>query len=146
MEARVSARTRVNLAFLDTNVLCYTDDPRDRVKQLRAVEVVKEHFRCRSGVVSLQVLQEYFTAATGRLKLSAEEAKERVEIFAKLQVAEPNLSDVLAAIDLHRLNCISYWDALIVRCAKKTGCGVLLTEDLQNDQVIDGVRIVNPFL
>jgi predicted nucleic acid-binding protein len=36
--------------------------------------------------------------------------------------------------------------AVSVRCAKLAGCGELLTEDRRHGQVIDGVRIVNPFL
>jgi predicted nucleic acid-binding protein len=97
-------------------------------------------------VVSLQVLQEYFVSVTGKLKLDAELAKRRVEVFARFQVSEPTVSDILAAIDLHRLHGFSYWDALVIRCASQSGCSVLLTEDLQNGRVVDGVEIVNPFL
>lgn len=52
---------------------------------------------------------------------------------------------ILASIDLHRLHGLSFWDALVVRAAKQAGCGVLLTEDLQDGREIDGVRIVDPF-
>jgi len=104
------------------------------------------HLRLRTGVVSLQVLQEYFVSATGKLKLNAELAKRRVEVFAKFQVAEPTVEDVLAAIDLHRLHGVSYWDALILRMAKQAGCRVLLSEDMQHGREIDGLKIVNPFL
>jgi predicted nucleic acid-binding protein len=92
------------------------------------------------------VLQEYFVAATGKLKLDSELARRRVEIFAKLQIAELIVADILAAIDLHRLHGFSLWDALILRCAMQSGCSVLLTEDMQHGRVIDGVKIVNPFL
>jgi predicted nucleic acid-binding protein len=100
----------------------------------------------RTGVISLQVLQEYFVTATGKLKLDAELAKQRIEVFAKLHIAEPAVNDILAAIDMHRLYHVSFWDALILRMAKQTGCRVLLSEDMQHGQEIDGVRIVNPFL
>jgi len=133
-------------SFLDTNILVYSDDPRDTVKHSVAIELVKNHLRNKSGVVSLQVLQEYFTSATGKLRLTADLAKRRVEFFALMQLVEPGIADILAAIDLHRLYGISYWDALILHCAKKAGCRQLLTEDLQHGQTIDGVRIVNPFL
>jgi predicted nucleic acid-binding protein len=92
------------------------------------------------------VLQEYFVSATGKLKLDSELARQRVEVFARFQVAEPTINDILAAIDLHRLHGFSYWDALVLRMARQAGCRVLLSEDLQNGQVIDGVKIVNPFL
>lgn len=137
------SRTR---SFIDTNILVYTDDPRDPAKQTRAVELVRDRLLQRSGAVSLQVLQEYFTTATRKLHLTPDVAKLRVEVFARLHVVEPVVADILAAIDLHRLGGISFWDALVLRCARQAGCSTLLTEDLQHGQVIDGVRIVNPFL
>lgn len=146
MASQVTLSGNRSRTFIDTNILVYTDDPRDPAKQLRAVEVVKDGLRQRTGAVSLQVLQEYFTSATAKLKLAPDLAKRRVEAFARLYVVEPTLSDVLSAIDLHRLNQVSYWDALILHSAKQAGCSVLLTEDLQHGQVIDGVRVVNPFL
>jgi predicted nucleic acid-binding protein len=97
-------------------------------------------------VVSLQVLQEYFTTVTSKLKMDPYLAKRRVESFAKMDVVEPAVGDVLAAIDLHRLHNLTFWDALVVHCARSAGCRQLFTEDLQHGQVIDGVRIVNPFL
>ncbi len=132
--------------FLDTNILVYSDDPRAPVKQTKAINLIKDHLRSRAGVVSLQVLQEYFVSATGKLRLDSELAKRRVEVFARLQVAEPTVGDILAAIDLHRLHGLSLWDALILRSAKQSGCRVLLTEDMQHGQVVDGVKIVNPFV
>ena len=54
--------------------------------------------------------------------------------------------NIALSIDLHRLNRISYWDALIIHSARQAGCSILLTEDLQPGQTIDGVRMVNPFL
>jgi predicted nucleic acid-binding protein len=56
-----------------------------------------------------------------------------------------DVADILAAIDLHRLHGFSFWDALVLRSAKQSGCSTLLSEDLQGNREIDGVRIVNPF-
>ncbi len=133
-------------SFLDTNVLVYTDDPRDSAKQSVAIGIVGEHLRRRTGVVSLQVLQEYFISATGKLRMGADLAKQRTEVFAHLNVVEPTVADVLAAIDLHRIHRVSFWDALILHSAKWAGCRILLTEGMQHGQTIDGVRIVNPFI
>lgn len=146
MAPEIGTGARAARTFLDTNVLVYSDDPRDSAKQTRALNLIKDHLRLRTGVVSIQVLQEYFVWATGKLRLDAELAKGRVEVFARLQVVEPTVGDILAAIDLHRLYRISLWDTLVLRCAKQGGCSVLLTEDMQHGQTIDGIRIVNPFL
>lgn len=132
--------------FLDTNVLVYSDDPRDPAKQAKALGLIEDYLRRREGVVSLQVLQEYFVSATGKLRLDPGLARQRVEVFARFHVAVPAVADILAAIDMHRLHGFSYWDALILRMARQSGCRVLLSEDLQHGQVIAGVRIVNPFL
>jgi predicted nucleic acid-binding protein len=132
-------------SFFDTNVLVYADDKAAPAKQRRAIELVAEHRLARTGVVSLQVLQEYFVTVTRKLNVDPRVARRKVELIAEFDVASPDVSDVLAAIDLHRLHGISFWDALVLRAAKQTGCGVLLSEDMQSSRQIDGVRIVNPF-
>lgn len=132
-------------SFFDTNILVYADDRDAPVKQRRAIELVAEHRRSRSGAVSLQVLQEYFVAVTGRLHLDSGIARRKVELLAEFDVVTPDVTDILAAIDLHRLHRFSFWDALILRTAMLGGCKVLFTEDLQPGREIDGVRIVNPF-
>lgn len=133
-------------SFLDTNVLVYGDDASDPTKQRIAINLIREHRLNRTGAVSLQVLQEYFVAVTKKFKLDASLARQKVEVFARFDVGEPTIGDILAAIDLHRLRQITYWDALVLRMAKQTGCSVLLSEDMQHGQVIEGLRIVNPFV
>ena len=146
MAEEISSKGRSVRTFIDTNILVYSDDSRDPAKQEKALALIKKHFLERTGVLSLQVLQEYFVTVVRKLKLDAELAKRRVEFFAKFYVADPRVSDVLAAIDLHRLHGFSYWDSLVLHTAKQAGCRVLLSEDLQHGQEINVVRIVNPFL
>ena len=132
-------------SFFDTNVLVYADDKSAPAKQQRAVDLVAEHRRAGTGVVSLQVLQEYFVTATRKLHVEVRIARRKVELLAEFDVAQLEITDILAAIDLHRLHGFSFWDALVLRAAKQTGCGVLFTEDLQEAREVDGIRIVNPF-
>jgi predicted nucleic acid-binding protein len=132
-------------SFFDTNVLIYADDKAAPAKQRRALTLVAEHRRAGSGVVSLQVLQEYFVTVTKKLHLDPGVARRKVELLAEFDVATPDVADILAAIDLHRLHGFTFWDALVLRAAKQAGCSVLLTEDFQAGREIDGVRIVNPF-
>jgi predicted nucleic acid-binding protein len=133
-------------SFFDTNVLIYADDKADPAKQQRALELLAEHRRGRTGVVSLQVLQEYFVTVTRKLQVDARVARRKVELLAEFDVAAPEVADILAAIDLHRLHGFSFWDGLILRAAKQSGCNVVFSEDMQEAREIDGVRIVNPFL
>ncbi len=133
-------------SFFDTNVLVYADDKAAPAKQRRALELVADHRRAGTGVVSLQVLQEYFVILTRKLQVDARIARRKIELLAEFDVAAPELADILAAIDLHRLHGFSFWDALIVRSAKQSGCSVLLTEDFQHQREMEGIRIVNPFM
>ena len=132
-------------SFLDTNILVYTDDGGSPEKQAKALEIIE---RCRSertGVVSTQVLQEYFVTVTKKLRVPPEAARRKTELFGRFNVFRIGLDDVLAAIDLHRLHQLSFWDALVVRIALRSGCSILFSEDLQAGRRIDGLEIVNPF-
>jgi predicted nucleic acid-binding protein len=131
--------------FVDTNVLVYADDRSAGKKAERARTLLHELMTSRAGVISIQVLQEYFAVATRKLGVSAEVARRKIELLASLDVIRPEVADVLAAIDLTRLRSISFWDALIVRSAENGGCTVLLSEDLNDGEVISGVRVKNPF-
>jgi len=132
-------------SFFDTNVLIYADDNSAPAKRRRALDVIAEHRRARTGVLSIQVLQEYFVTVTRKLHVDARVARRKVELLAEFDVVAPDVADVLAAIDLHRLHELSFWDALIVRTAKQGGCSVLLSENLQDAGQIEGTRIMNPF-
>ena len=133
-------------SFFDTNVLVYADDKAAPAKQRRALDLIAQHRRAGTGVVSLQVLQEYFVVVTRKLHVDSRVARRKVELLAELDVAAPDVADVLAAVDLHRLHGLSFWDALILRSAKQSGCRVVFSEDMQETREIDGLRIENPFL
>ena len=132
-------------SLLDSNVLVYTDDADSRRKQARALELYAEVRGAGTGVVSTQVLDEYFVAATRKLGVPAATARRKVELFARLHVVVIDSGDILAAIDLHRLHQFSFWDALVIRAAQRAGCSVLYSEDMQDGRSIDGVTVRNPF-
>ncbi len=99
-------------SFFDTNVLIYTDDHDSPEKRERALDLLEVACRGVTGVVSTQVLQEYFVAATRKLGVSASIARRKVELLTRLDTVLVDVSDVLAAVDLHRLHELSFWDAL----------------------------------
>ena len=133
-------------SFLDSNILVYTDDAGSPAKQKAAVTLVGEAMRTRSGVVSLQVLQEYFAVVTRKLGVDAATARAKVELLGAFSTAPVDIDDVLAAIDLHRLHQVSFWDALIIRSAQQARCARIYSDYLQHGRRFDGVEIVNPFL
>ena len=132
--------------FVDTNVLVYADDATAGAKREAARNVVREAVRTRRGVLSIQVLQEYFSTAVKKLAIPPEHARSRVEFLGRLDVVTLHVDDLLSAIDLHRLHSLSIWDALIVRAALISGCHVLYTEDMQHGRRFEGVEIVSPFV
>jgi predicted nucleic acid-binding protein len=109
-------------SFFDTNILVYTDDHDAPEKQARSLELVERARLDGWGVLSTQVLQEYFVAATRKLGVPAEIARRKVELFGRFEVVINGLDDILAAIDLTRLRDIGFWDALIVHAAKESRC------------------------
>ena len=132
-------------SFFDTNILVYTDDqdaPKKKSKSLKLLQNCRRH---QFGVVSTQVLQEYFVTATRKLGVDVEVARRKTELFGAFQVVVIRIEDILGAIDLHRLHALSFWDALIVRAALEARCQILYTEDLQHGWRIEGLEVVNPF-
>jgi predicted nucleic acid-binding protein len=132
-------------SFVDSNVLVYADDRSAGPKRDRARELILSVMGARTGVLSLQVLQEYFAVATRKLGISATAARRRIEVLNRLDVVILGVQDLLAAIDLHRLHGFSIWDALVIRAALNAGCKILYSEDLQHGRRINGLEIVNPF-
>ncbi|HEX9638541.1 MAG TPA: PIN domain-containing protein [Acidobacteriota bacterium] len=132
-------------SFVDSNVLVYLDDRAASTKREQAEGLVRRLAETRQGVLSTQVLAEYFAAAVGKLGVPAEHARAKVAALEVFEIGRPSFDDLLAAIDLHRLHGFHIWDALIVRMALVARCSVLYSEDFQDDRRIDGLRIVNPF-
>jgi len=131
--------------FVDSNVLVYADDRSAGPKRDRARELIREVLGTRMGVLSLQVLQEYFAVVRRKLGISATAARRRIEVLKRLDVVVLEVPDLMAAIDLHRLHGFSIWDSLIIRAALNAGCRTLYSEDLQDGRRIDGLEVVDPF-
>jgi predicted nucleic acid-binding protein len=132
--------------FFDTNILIYADDSSSPRKQSRAIQLITDYQRDGLSVISLQVMQEYFSAVTRKLGVDPELAQRKVQLLSRGRVVRFQPNDVIAAIELHRLTRISFWDALIVHAARLSGAVVLYSEDLLHGALLGGIPIVNPFL
>ena len=132
--------------FVDTNVLVYRHDSSD-VKQARAETWHTLLWRQRLGRVSFQVLQElYATLIRGRgLTLDAARARDIVLDYLEWQPIQIDLAVLRRAWAIEERFRLSWWDALIVAAAEASESPVLLTEDLQDGQRFDGLRVVDPF-
>lgn len=133
--------------FLDTNVLVYLFDADNQEKRNCSRDILLSARASESLVLSTQVLQEFYVAATRKLArpLDPELACEAVRNFTLLSVHRVTESMVLAAIRRSISARLSFWDSLIVEAALESGSTILLTEDMQHGQVFDDVRVENPF-
>ena len=135
-----------DLVFVDTNILVYAHDADAGIKHERAVSILKELWDKDTGRMSVQVLQEFYINVTKKLttRLARSSAREVVEIYAAW-IHEPTTPEtVLRATDIAELAQISFWDALILASAEKSGAATLYSEDLNHGQSIVGIQIVNP--
>lgn len=136
-----------NRTFVDTNVLVYAYDASAGPKRQKARKIIAELWDTGLGVVSTQVLQEFFVTVTRKLPKTMDPAVAR-NVISDLLKWDPVVvegSMILEAIDLQKDYGYSFWDSLIVAAARKAGCAVLLSEDLSSDHNIKGVTVRNPF-
>ncbi len=131
--------------FLDTSVLVYADDADAPEKRARAQAIIRQSFTTAEGVISTQVLQEYFVVATRKLKVPIEAAQRKVELFATMSLVTVRTDQIFHAIRTQRLHQLSFWDSLIIESARAAGCKTVLSEDLGNGRSIEGVTSENPF-
>ncbi len=131
---------------LDSNILFYTIDADAGKRQTRAREVVRQA-ALGDSVLSLQTLCEFFASTTRKGKLTAAQATSHVEdwqaLFPVVAATPGSLRLAMRAVEHHSL---SFWDAMQWAVAKQAGATVLLSEDLQHDRELEGVRFRNPFL
>lgn len=134
-------------SFLDTNVLVYRFDRSEPTKRAAATRLL-DNAEPGSLVISTQVLQEFYAVTTRKLAqpLSEGDAATAVDHLSALAVVGSDATFVRAAISISRTARLSLWDALIVQAALTGGCSRVLTEDLQHDAMINGLRVENPFL
>ncbi|MEP6557236.1 MAG: PIN domain-containing protein [Burkholderiales bacterium] len=136
-----------SIVFVDTNVLVYADDERDPDKHASARAWIGQLWDRRAGRISTQVLNEYYVVVTRKLRpgLPQGDARAKVRRFQLWQPWQIDHQTVESAWGIEARFGLHYWDSLLVAAAAQTGCSHLLSEDMQHDQQIDGVRIINPF-
>ena len=133
--------------FFDTNVLVYAFDEGEPEKRAVALALIEEHLVDGDGVLSVQVLREFYSAVRREPQpLSNEAAAAAVGRLAGFSPLSEDVGLVLKAVRRTGEMSISLWDAMIVEAALKAGADRLFTEDLQHGQVIEGMRVENPFL
>ena len=131
--------------FLDANVLVYAQDAGSAKKRHKSREIIKNLAESAEGVISTQVMQEFFVAATRKLGVSPLAAKGVLKTFDVFEIVQVSPALIHEGIDCSILNQLSFWDSLIFAAAASAGCTTLLSEDLNAGQTILGVKVQNPF-
>jgi len=132
--------------FVDTNVLIYAHDIDAKTKHEVAKDVLRELWSRRTGVLSMQVLQEFYVNVTRKIAspLPKGSARLLVDSYA-VWCMETTPAEISAAFRIEDESRIGFWDALIVASAAKCGAVRILSEDLNAEQRIAGIRVENPF-
>lgn len=133
--------------FLDTNVIVYAYDVSAGKKHEIAVKIMEDLWRSGLGIISTQVLQEFFVVATSNRNklLDAWTAREIVSDLLKWNVIVNDGNSILDAIELQQRYKYSFWDSMIIESAVRGGATLLLSEDFSERQIIEGMKIKNPF-
>lgn len=143
----MTAKTSPLKTFVDTNILIYAHDVDAGEKHRLAKEVLQTLWLDRTGVLSPQVLQEFYVNVRRKTTkpLTKELARSAVNAYA-IWCVDITAAEMATAFRIEDAAHISFWDALICAAALKSGAERILSEDLNAGQKIEGVRIENPFL
>jgi predicted nucleic acid-binding protein len=136
-------------SFLDTNIFVYSFDPNALSKSRRAIQLIQQALSTGKGIISYQVVQEFFNVAFRRFSqpMTPEEAGEYLKaVLVPMLGVHSSQALYYAALNLRADHRLSWYDSLIVAAATQTQCKVLLTEDLQHGRRFGDLRVENPFL
>jgi|SRR5665213_3028404 len=135
--------------FLDTNIFVYSFDRSSPEKMAHAERLIRKALTSHKGVVSYQVVQEFFNVALRKFAhpmVAPDAEKYLAAVFRPLLGIQSSIVLFSEALELHSKKGLSWFDSLIVSSAIQADCDVLFTEDLQHGQKFGNLQIVNPFL
>ena len=133
--------------FVDTNILIYAHDLDAGSKRKIAVAIMEKLWEHQTGVISTQVLQEFYVNVTRKISNPIPKTKARgiIENYRYWQVEQISPATILSASEIEERYMLSFWDSLIIAAASKANATKILTEDLNHGQVTAGILIENPF-
>jgi len=133
--------------FVDSNVLVYAHDADAGSRQQRAAEQLTELWKSGTGLLSTQVLQEFYVNVTRKIDspLTASAAREVVRDYAVWIESAITAATIARASEIGEIWQISFWDGMILAAAEQSGAERLLTEYLNPGQKVAGIEIVSAF-
>jgi predicted nucleic acid-binding protein len=132
--------------FVDANVLIYAHDADSKSKHAIAKSILRELWSERTGILSMQVLQEFYVNVTRKIRSPLPKDSARLVVSSySIWCIETTPAELSVAFRIEDESRVGFWNALIVAAAAKSGATRLLSEDLNPGQKIAGMRIENPF-
>ncbi len=131
--------------FLDTNIIVYANDRADPRKQEIALDIIAQHLRNGTGVISTQVLQEYAAVGVKKLDQALPVVVHQLHLLESLTVVQISPALVRRSLEIQQLYGLSFWDSLILSGGESAGCTTVLSEDLSAGQFYCGMHCQNPF-
>jgi predicted nucleic acid-binding protein len=133
--------------FVDTNVLVYAHDTSAGTKRDQAIQLIERLAETRQGLLSAQVLMEFYHTITRKVPrpLPPALAREVLADFGCWATFSPRTSDIIQAGEIAERYRISFWDALIIHAAGAMGADVIWSEDLNAGQRYLGIPLQSPF-
>jgi predicted nucleic acid-binding protein len=129
---------------LDSNILIYAELEPESEKGTRSTDLILR--AARDGVIPVQVLGEYLRFIQRRVPAVLEDAIRQASVYRAVFLTPPTTDaviDTAAALALaHRMQL---WDCVVCAASAQAGAKVLLTEDMQDGRILDGLRLINPF-
>jgi predicted nucleic acid-binding protein len=132
--------------FVDTNILVYAHDLSAGERHAKASAMIESLWEAETGVISTQVLQEFYVTVTRKIRnpLKPDEAREIIRNYLAWPVQINDAEMTIWASEIEEKNCLSFWDALIVAAALRLQAQKIITEDLNHGQIIEGILVENP--
>jgi predicted nucleic acid-binding protein len=131
--------------FIDTNIIVYANDTRDKKKQQQAIHVIKSLIVAGKGVISTQVLQEYCYVALYKLGQRADVVLRQVKLLEGFEIVNQSPEQIRRAVEIAHTYNINFWDGCIISNAEYSNCTAIYSEDLNPGQFYAGIEVRNPF-
>ena len=133
------------MKFIDSNVLVYSVDPRDAVKQRIAKTIVMSARNSGDHVISAQVINEFANVALNKLGKENEDVAKFIWMFREIKTVDVRLAWSSRALEIMKRYDLQFYDSLLLAAAEALGCDEFLTEDLNDGQMYGSVKAINPF-
>jgi predicted nucleic acid-binding protein len=132
-------------SFIDTHILIYAEISDEPAKRKMALTAIKSLYETANAVLSTQVLQEYCNVALKKLKLTPGHIRSQLDFYETFEIITITPHMIRLGLDLHQTRNLAFFDAMVIASAQTAGCSAVLSENMNAGEMINGVKIVNPF-